>query len=232
MDVHDLIAPPPAADFRERLWERAEEWQRRRARRWRVAALAATAVAVASISAAGVFALDKGVARTAGPPTFDQSISCQVVVRGGIPVIDLTTEPTGWYSVNGVRKPSVATMLLSTSSFGGGQSANYLSFQSGPHVYGPLEDAPCTKAPPIPLARAGLPLAQTLEAPSPTDAAGATLSCFTGATIAIRQHLKLVKGTPVAGQVAVRTGKKLRPLLYVDWTPKKITVYASGDCHE
>jgi hypothetical protein len=231
MDLHDLVAPPPAADFRERLWEQAEEWQRRRARLWRVAALAATAVAVASIGAAGVFALDKGVA-TATPPTFDQSISCQVVVRGGIPVVDLTTQPTGWYAVNGVKKPSVATMLLSTTSLGGGASATYLSFQSGPHVYGPLKDAPCTKARAIPLAREGLPVFQTLTAPSATNTAAANLSCFTGSTIAIRQHLKLAKGTPVAGQVAVRTGKTLRPLLYVDWTPKKITVYAAADCHD
>lgn len=230
MELHDLVAPPPAPDFRERLWERAEEWQRRRARLWRVAALAATAVAVASISAAGVFAVSKTVT-TAGPSSFDQTIRCQVPLRGGIPVIDLSTEPTGWYSANGVLKPRVATLLLATSSFGANHSVSYLSFQSGPHVFGALKDAPCSKAPAIPLAGAGLSRYDTVEAPSDGVANAVNLSCFTGATIVAHQHLHIVKSRVVAGQVAVRTGKKLRPLLYVDWTPKKITVYASEDCH-
>lgn len=231
MNVHDLVAPPPAADFRERLWERAEEWQRRRARVWRVAALAAAAVAAASISAAGVFALNSGVV-AASPSLFDQSISCQVPLRGGIPVVDLSTEPTGWYYVNGQKKPRVATMMLGTSSFGANQTANYMMFQSGPHVFGALKDAPCSKTPPVPLVSTGLPRYGTVHAPSDGVANAVNLSCFTGNTIAIHQHLKIVRSRVVAARVAVRSGKKLRPLLYVDWTPTTITVYASGDCHE
>jgi len=231
MELHDLVAPPSSPDFRERFWERAAEQQWRRARAWRVSALAATAVAVAAASSAGVLALNRGVA-TSSAPTFDQSISCQVPERGGIPVIDLSTEPTGWYFANGARKPRVATMLLGTNSFGAGQSVGYAMFQSGPHIFGPLKDAPCSKAPAIPLTSAGLPRFGTVNAPSDGVANAVNLSCFTGKTIAVHQHLKLVDNRAVAAQVAVRTGKKLRPLLYVDWTPKKITVYASADCHE
>jgi hypothetical protein len=230
MELHDLVAPPPPADFRERLWERAEEWQRRRARTWRIAALAATAVAVAAIGSAGVFALDRGVVAPS-PPTFDQTVGCQVPVRGGIPVIDLSTEPTGWYYADGARKPRIADLLLGTSSFGSNQSANYLMFTSGPHTFGPLKDAPCSKHSTISLARAGLPLYDTVKAPSDGVANAVNLSCFTGTTIVVRQHLRIARGSVAAAQVAVRSGKKLRPLLYVDWTPTKVTVYATDDCH-
>jgi hypothetical protein len=60
---------------------------------------------------------------------------------------------------------------------------------------------------------------------------GAT--CWVGSHVTVR--LRVVVGpndTPVSGTVAMRTGKKkLRPVLYVDWTPKRVAVYMSDDCH-
>ena len=49
-ELDDLVAPPAAPDFRERLWERAAERERVVARRWRAAAIGATAVAVGTAS--------------------------------------------------------------------------------------------------------------------------------------------------------------------------------------
>ena len=56
--------------------------------------------------------------------------------------------------------------------------------------------------------------------------------CLVGARATIRVHASIGRNdAPVSGQLALWTGKKkLRPVAFVDWTPKRVTVYLSDDC--
>jgi hypothetical protein len=37
-------------------------------------------------------------------------------------------------------------------------------------------------------------------------------------------------GVPTAAKMAIRGGKKLRPVAFIDWTPKSATIAVSSDC--
>jgi hypothetical protein len=95
-------------------------------------------------------------------------------------------------------------------------------------------DAMCTKTAPIPLARSGLPLYavyKTGERGLGSFDNGA--ACWVATRVAVRLHVTIGKNArPTAGQLALRSGKKLRPIAFVDWTPKRVAVYFSDDCHE
>jgi hypothetical protein len=230
MELHDLVAPPPAPDFRERLWERAEEWQRRRALRWRFAALVATLVAVAATGAAGVAAF--GAGPFAAAPTFDETIRCTVPIRAGIPVVDVHVWPKGWYFGNGKKIQHAASVLVGSDSLmAAPASIDFVSFTSATRGYGALHASTCSPAAAIPLSSKSIPHYDTVKAPSDGVVNAVNLSCFSGTTIVLHQHVRIVHGAPVAAQLAIRSGKKLRPMLYVDWTPTSIAVYATGDCH-
>jgi len=48
----------------------------------------------------------------------------------------------------------------------------------------------------------------------------------------MRVHANIGRNdTPVSGQLALWTGKKLHPVAFVQWTPKRVAVYLSDDCH-
>src|SRR4051812_44240831 len=98
-ELHDLAAPPPAADFRERLWERAAERDRAVARRWRTVAIAALATAAAAVSTAGVLAFGNGAGRAVR--TIDETHTCPVAVQGGVPVARLMAHSTYRFFNNG-----------------------------------------------------------------------------------------------------------------------------------
>jgi hypothetical protein len=53
---------------------------------------------------------------------------------------------------------------------------------------------------------------------------------MTAATVTLRLRATITKGMAVAAQLAVRSGKKQRPIAYFDWTPKKVTAYLTDDC--
>ena len=230
-DLHDLVAPPPPPDFRERLYERAEEWHRRRALRWRVAAIAATAVAVAAIGAAGVFAFGTHRTTVALGNTLDQTVSCAVPVRAGVPVLNLSTAPLGTQFFRGKRIPHPAVAFLESESINAPPpSILYFHITNQARNIGFVAPPACTKAPTMSLTRAGLPRYDTVHAPSDGQSNDISLRCFTGTTVTIRVHATLSHNVPTAATILVRTGKKQRPMLYVDWTPKTISAYATGDC--
>jgi hypothetical protein len=231
VDLHDLVAPPPPPDFRDRLWERAEERSRIVARRWRLAAVAATVVAITAMTGASVLAL--GGNRYSATTTFDETLSCTVPQRGGIPVLDVGAAPTGWFfDGHGNRLPHAGSILIGSASESG--TTDFMAVTSARGGYGPLHAPGCTPARQIPLARAGLPLFDTFVAPNPGlgSTGNMNASCFTGSRITARLHATIKKGAAVSAQLAVRSGKKQRPVAFVDWTPKRVTVYFSGDCHD
>lgn len=224
MKLEDLVAPPPRPRFREELWEKAQARDREVARRWRAAAVVFAVVAIAAVSAAGVFALGSGTARTT-----DRTVSCPVPIQGGVPVFQLragaqarTYYSDAWHDVAGLMLitvgPQMAQLAGVTSAVGG---------------YG-LDSNICSTTAPIPLAPSGLPLEAVLT--PKTSGLGSSMggkSCLVGSRITIR--LRTIfgsSGAPIAARLAVRTGKRPRPVVYLDWTPRRITAYVSSDCRD
>src|SRR3954452_806279 len=224
-ELQDLAAPPPAADFRERLWERAAERDRVVARRWRAVAIASLATAAATVSTAGVLAFGNGSAVR----TLDQTRSCPVAMQGGVPVARLMAHSTYRFFNNGQTFTLPAEAVLVDAN------AHELgAVVRAPRGYGFGDEFCGRSAASIPLARSGLPLYAVFrpgEAGLGSMDSGAT--CWVGSRVTVRLHVVVgPNDTPVAATVAMRTGKKkLRPVLYVDWAPKRVAVYMSDDCH-
>ena len=229
MNLEDLVAPAPHPRFREELWERVDARQRLVARRWRVAAIVATAAAVAAGSGAGVLAFGAGGGGVAAT-TFDQTRSCPVSVQGGIPIAQLHAHATYTFTSN-----AKAITLPAGAGFDdpGPAGASLGGVGQAQHGYGFSTDI-CKRAPRIPLARSGLPFYGVFKTGEPGFGSldnGAR--CWVGTRITVRVRAIVgANDTPVSGAVAMRTGKrKLRPMAYIEWTPKRVAVWMSPDCH-
>lgn len=224
-DLHDLKAPPARPGFREELFERADLAERRAARRWRVAAIAATAAAVGATSAAGVLAFGDGP--SIGAKTYDISRVCPVPIQGGIPVAWLSAHAKVSRFTNGKTLRYAALGNISANgavNFGGISSVKGGVGMSGPPV--------CKSAPPVPLKPSGLRLYDTYTTneigPGVEDFG---VKCFVGAHVRSRVHAVTgSNGVPTSGQIVLWTGaKKLRPVAFIDWTPTKVKLYFDTD---
>jgi hypothetical protein len=225
--LEQLVAPSAPADFRELLWERVAERERRAARR-RVAAGAVVAIAAAgALSAAGVLALGRHDAGGAAK-RYDATRSCSVSIQGGVPVVRLQAHSTYRFYNNGKWFTLAANAGLLTKEGDGLGGVGAV-----PGGYRFRNPGICGPAPQIPLTRSGLPLAGVFKPGEP--GIGSTdngAQCLVGAHVTVR--VRAVVGsndTPISGALAMRTGKKLRPVVYVDWTPKRVAVYMSDDCN-
>jgi hypothetical protein len=225
--LHDLVAPPPRAGFRDELWERAEAAERRAARRWRAVAIAAVACAVAATTAAGVFAVRSEASLFTG--TYDRTFSCPVPIEGGIPVVRLTAHATYSAMVYGTMTHYAAAALLSDAA--GNSLGGVSSVRRG---YGYIGDT-CTKAPLLPTASAAkLPLYEVFK-PGETGVGVGTpeVSCFVGGHVRVRVRAAVRRDVVTGATLTLWTGtKKVRPVVYVDWAPKRVAVHFSDDCHD
>jgi hypothetical protein len=227
--LDDLVAPPPGPDFRERLWERVERRERVVERRWRLTALAAIGVAIAAMSGAGVLALS---ARETG--TIDRTISCPVPIQGGIPVFVLKATARTKELQYGKLAEVAAQLGVAVNQNGLGVAIDYAGVTSVAGGFS-LNSTDCRPATRIPLAPAGLPkhAVYVRNGPGLTGSFGNGVRCWSGARITIRLRTKITRaGAPVSAELAIRTGKKARPVAFVDWTPDKITAYLSSDCRD
>jgi hypothetical protein len=225
-DLQELVAPPAPPDFRERLWERAARRERRDSLRRRVVAVAAALAAAATLTATGVLAL--GHRTAVASKTFDETASCAVTYQGGVPVVRLQAhagyrffQNKRWFSF-----PAVAG-LLTKEGIGLGSVA---AVAGG---YGIGDKESCGPARRIPLSRSGLPLEGVYRSgESGMGAMDSGAQCMVGTHIAVRVHAVVGQNDiPATGEIAVRTGKNLRPVVYVEWTPKRVAVYMSDDCY-
>ncbi len=219
-----LEAPPVRPGFREELWERIEERERSATRRWRASAIVAVAVAVAAASAAGVLAF--GVASGATSPV-DETVSCPIEIVGGVNKLVLGAIPRHKpIRVNGKLEPRPGGFWAQS---GLTNTPVQLAFLTGLKDGVTLDHLVCTPAQRIPLARAGLPLLNVLNAFH-----GGTVSqeCWVAPRITLRLHVIFGKtGAPIAAQMAIRSGAKRRPVAFFDWTLARIRAYVSqGFC--
>jgi hypothetical protein len=146
--------------------------------------------------------------------TVDRTVSCPVATISGMPSVGFRAQlffksSAGWWVA---------------SSPGAPPGGVFVSTLSGPP--GLKVDPICAKAPAIPLARGGLPRLVVLDPSNHVI----EQTCPSGARIVVRVHASFRRGFAVSGRATVLTGAKLRPLLYVSWTTRRVAVYATGDC--
>lgn len=234
-DLRELLervaarAPETPRTFRDDLWRRidlAERAQRRR--RVLVLASAATLVA-AALAAGGVMAFG---GRASGASVVDKSLTCPVADRGGVNVLDLFARVGG--RVPGGHKGETSPSGAGVVEPGGtglplvGVQTKYVGYDGKTHeLPWTVDTTNCRKASTIPLVPASLRRIGTLTRPL----AEVTRECWLAPSIVTRLRVRLLNGHAAAAQLAVRSGAKRHPVIYVDWTPTRITVYAAPSCH-
>jgi hypothetical protein len=159
--------------------------------------------------------------------TYDQTMACRVAIQGGVPVVRLAAHDAYTTVTFGKKFSLVGSAGLQT---GDGQSVGGIS--GVPDGYGFPTDGSCKPAARIPLARSGLPLYEVF---TPGEAGLGSLdngaTCLVGAQIRVRVHAVVSSDRATSGTLAFWTGtKKLRPVGYVEWMPKRVAVYFSDDC--
>lgn len=226
-ELEDLVAPPARERFREELWERAQLQDRRVARRWRGLAIAAMVIAAGALSTAGVLAFSSG-SGAAGATTYDRTLSCPMAVQGGVPVARLSAHARYSFFNNGQNFSMVAfTGVVDKNGQG------YAGLGAVRASYGFAMPSLCIAAKALPLRPSGLPLYDVYtNGQAGLGAMDSGAQCFVGARATMRVHANIGRNdTPVSGQLALWTGKKLHPVAFVQWTPKRVAVYLSDDCH-
>ena len=211
-DVLDRIPEPPESPgFFDRLWQRAEQADRRAARRWRWTAIGVAAVA---LTAAGVGA----VAATRGTTSVvDTTVSCSLQDQGGVPGFTIGATPNTRYPSG---TPIPAGFGVST---GANPSTLLLGVDRRFKGYR-LDEQDCHRAPKIRLDANGLPKTPTVYRGG--QYRSFALECTVGRLV-FRARLRTgPDGLVSSAQLAVRATKREKPIAYVDWTPTKVVAYA------
>lgn len=159
-----------------------------------------------------------------GTAVVDRTVQCQVPQQAGIPIVTLQASPisrnalvaAGLWALVNERNGSGGVTLLGVANVANGYAAPAAGW--------------CRPAPRIPLAASGVPREGVYRSYSGGLGEGNGARCPSAATVTIRLRATILKGVAVAAQLAVRSGKKERPIAFVDWTPKKVTTYLTDDC--
>lgn len=163
--------------------------------------------------------------------TIDRTVSCPIPVQGGIPVFGVGASVGGFkthFGSGGVTTVSYTRPVIwfqnSRKSWDNGpdlRSGWYVDYES------------CHAVPRIPLSHEGLKLDGVARSTRNGLGDGPDKRCWSASTATFRIRVALGKsGLPVAVRLAVRSGKKLAPLSYVDWTPTRVTSYFASDCFD
>jgi hypothetical protein len=166
-------------------------------------------------------------AAVAAPASFDRTLSCD---RPAGPVVSLEAHSSftlGANSTSPASFPAVAALFNSTDQ-------PYGSVTASAHGYGFSGKACAKKAAAIPLTPAGLRLVGDFK--SGDTGLGVTnypAHCVVGKRVVVRIHAALGDGdVPTSGSLAMRAGgAKLRPLVFVAWTPQRVRVYLAASCN-
>jgi hypothetical protein len=221
--LDDLQAPPAPPEFREELLRRIETGERLARGRRRAAALVAVAAGLVIASAASVSAF-----RDQTRPV-DATYACSVPEIGGVYRVDILGRVRGRpVDYGGVMTPNRAEAEFNAGSPTSPDGTSLVGLDEYPNGYG-ASDQLCHRAgTAVPLSHAGLRPAGTVRG---TQGATIRQECWLAPTVTIRAHVRFSRsGVPTAAQLVLRSGKKLRPAGYIDWTPTRVTVFASSAC--
>lgn len=237
--LNELNPPPARRNFYPELWDKIEVAQRRTARRWRLVAAAAAGLAVAGVSAAGVLALGD---RTS--IVVDRTLSCPSGRNSQLSLFAHVRGPSTWVHEpslpgGGKRLPHPALLELDANravlmNAGLMQivQTTYAGLYAGASVNQKagytLDGSVCETAKPIPFSPSGLHSAGTFTG---NQADGVYRQCVVGQPATLRLRVTLGRsGLPTAAKLALRGGKKKRPIAYIDWTPSRIHAWLAPGC--
>lgn len=232
-ELRDLAPPPPRRRFDGEVWDRLEAEQRATARRWRVLAVTAAALALAGTAAAGVLAVGR-----AGAVVVDRTLTC-AAPHGKVQLFAHVKRPSVYVYEPGLPGrhklvPHPALVELDAGRFvalnagivqvvqttlAGAYAGAALTQKAGYTVDG----SACLPAAPIPLVASGL------------RPAGASVyrECPAAGTATFRIRIALSKsGLPASAKLAVRAGKTRRPVAYVEWTPSHVRAWLARGCQQ
>jgi hypothetical protein len=223
IELGDLQAPAASPAFHEELQARIETGERLARGRRRAAALVAVVAALVIAGGAGVSAF-----RSQTKP-LDQAVACAVPDQGGVNRLDIIAKAKAPAAVyNGHAFPSPAEALLQVGVLSA--QTQFVGVTSAHNGYLFNTDA-CR-----PAARASVPLShatlETVDVVKGAHGQQVDKECWLAATARVRMHVTFSSsGAPTAAQIALRSGAKLRPAAYIDWTPTRITVYTAPSCN-
>jgi len=223
LNLDDLRAPPARPEFHSELRHRIETSERLARGRRRAAALVAVAAALVIVSAASVSAF-----RQQTKPV-DATYVCSVPQLGGVYVVDVVGSVRGVPVKYGtVSVPNRAHATFSAGSTMSPDGVSLVGLDEYPNGYG-ADDQLCRRS------HAAVPLGHASLRPfgAVTGTQGATIKreCWLAPTVTIRAHVVFSRsGVPTAAQLVLRSGKKLKPAAYLDWTPTRVVGYASAAC--
>ena len=216
-----LRAPPAGLDFHQGLWERIAAKERTSRRRRRITATVAIAAALVTASAAGVFAFGEQT------PPLDQTLTCPLPEQGGVNVLNLVVHvkaPPIAYGGKPVPNPAVALVTAGPLGSSQEQYAGVSSLRGGYW----FDQSVCRTARSIPLSRSALSSAGVFKG---AEGAGIQRECWLAPTFTVRLRVTLgASSTPVAARLAIRSGAKLRPVAYIEWSPTLVRAFVSSSC--
>jgi len=160
--------------------------------------------------------------------TYDRTMTCAIPIQGGVPVVRLQAH-SSYSTVTFWKKYS----LVSNVGLLDAQGHSVGGVGAARQGYGFSTGGQCKPAARVPLAASGLPLYDVYK---PGDAGLGSMDngamCLVGGHVRVRVHAVVRNDLPQSGRLTLWTGtKKLRPVVFVDWAPKRVAVYMSDDCH-
>jgi hypothetical protein len=224
--LDDLQAPPARRGFHSDLRRAAQAADRGAQRRHRIAAAVATAAALVVASAASVSAFRDA------PETqpVDATFTCAVPDTGGVNRVDLIARVRGpGTNYGGVVLPNPAEAAFGAADIGPNMTELVVAretrngFATG--------DALCRRTTAtIPLVRGALPPLGVVRG---THGGTIQRECWLASTVTVRVHVVFGRGgKPSAAQLALRSGRKRRPVAFIDWTPTRAAAFASASCNQ
>lgn len=224
-------APPARWGFDDELWELIDARGRSTRLRWRLAAVALSALAIAGVGATGVFALRSTPAGT----TVDRTISCRLtstLASASFRIGADIKEPSARVGGGLTQQPGELWAGTDSLMYAGASKLLTPSVGAKPVKQGYYFDSTlCGRAQrPIALSRTGLPSLGSFSRAGNTQLAQ-TCSVAPSSVLTIRLRIVLSKpGTPASAQLSIRGGKHSHPLAFVSWTPTRFTAYAAAAC--
>lgn len=220
-EAAERLTPPEPDAFFQRLWTAIDTKERATTRRWRTLAIFSAVIAAAAVSAVGVFAL------SAGSTIVDRTVSCPIPFRAGIPVFLLLAETAGKTSVAGQMHTVPGLVWVGVDP---AFQQSLVSLSGGKAGYA-IDRNSCSSASSFPLEPGALPKYGTFQA---NQLGGVDESCFSSSRVRVRLRVTFAKatGVPVAAKLAIRNEKTLKPIAFIDWTPKRETAFLSSSCSD
>jgi hypothetical protein len=229
-----LSVPPERPRFFDELRNRMQEHDRASARRWRLTAIAAAAVAISVVAAASVLGAQTLRSSATGKTTVvDRTIACRVAPTHAVYVsgsVDIHASadhnnPARFYpGVASVTTwPRYATPNDPRSAILGQFTLN--GSEKGITV-DPLRCRTSRNS--VALLPAGLPSNGTDTA---SFLGGIQRVCDGAGRVLVHYRVTEVDGVPQQAHVAVRDdNRRAKPLAYIDWTTKRVTTYTPAAC--